>query len=171
MKNKKTFVGIALLIVVLILGIAYAATTVNLQINGTASANFSDANYKVAFTGETTKGSVGTVEATAKAEATSATLNVSGLTKGGEVATATFKVKNYGTEFDSTLAVTTSQLTGENKDYFAITTSIPEDGKVLSANEETIVTVSVELVKAPISEVSATIDVDLTATAQVKAAN
>ena len=164
MKNKKTFVGIALLIVVLVLGIAYAATTINLTITGNASANFTDANYKVAFTGVTSQSGKGTIEPSATAEATTATLNVSGLTTKDEVATATFKVKNYSSELASDIVVTTH---GTDTEYFEVNAEL--GAASLNAGDETDVTVTVKLLKTPISEVTTTIDVALTATAKVAA--
>lgn len=165
MKNKKTFVGIALLIVVLVLGIAYATTTINLTITGKASANFDPENYKVAFTGVTTKSGDGTVEATAAERATTATLNVSGLTTTGDTAVATFEVQNYSSELASDIAVTTEELTGENAGYFTIDAEL--DKTTLEKEGKAIVTVTVELAKTPIEAVEATINVILTATAKV----
>ena len=165
MKNRKKFIGIVLLIVVLALGIAYAATTIDLTITGSASASFSDLNHKVAFTGTTTESGSGTIDAAATNGATSATLKVSGLTTKGDKATAIFEVKNSSVELESAIAVATATIS--NTEYFKITTSIPDDGKVLSPEEVTNVTVVVELLKSPVADITATIDVDLTATAQV----
>lgn len=166
MRNRKTFIGIVLLIVVLLLGIAYAAITENLTITGTAKATTSDDNFKVVFTGETTPATTTDgVTATATADTTSATLNVEGLTTGGQTKSATFKVKNTSDELKAKLEVTTSQLTGANAGFFEVTTSIADTDATLEPSGETDVTVTVELVKTPIEEVSATIDVQLTATA------
>ena len=164
MKNKKTFVGIALLILVLVLGIAYAATTINLTITGNASANFSAANYKVAFTGETSQSGPGTIVPSATPEATEATLQVSGLTTKDEVATATFKVKNYSSELASEIDVTA---VNTDTEYFNVEAEL--DKTSLEKDGEATVTVTVALLKTPVSEVTTTIDVDLTATAKVAA--
>ena len=160
-EKQKTFVGIALLIVVLVLGIAYAATTINLSITGTATANFADGNYKVAFTGTSTTEGKGTIEALVDEEATSATLNVSGLTTKDEVATAKFTVKNYSSELASDIVVTTQDTDTE---YFDVAAVLDETS--LDAGGETTVTVTVKLLKTPISEVTTTINVGLTATAK-----
>lgn len=165
MKNRKKFIGIVLLIVVLALGIAYAATTIGLNITGSATANFGANNHKVSFTGETSKSGDGTIEATATEGSTNATFNVSGLTTTGETATATFKVLNSSAELESAIKVDAESI--EKPEYFKITTSIPEDGKVLSPNEKTDVTVTIELLKSPVSDVTGTINVNLTATAQL----
>ena len=162
MKNKKTFVGIALLIVVLVLGIAYATTTINLTITGNASANFSAANYQVAFTGETSQSGAGTIVPSAALKDTEATLQVSGLTTKDEVATATFKVKNYSSELASNIAVTA---VNTDTEYFNVEATL--DKASLEKDEEATVTVTVTLLKTPVSEVKTTIDVDLTATAKV----
>lgn len=165
MKNKKTFVGIALLMVVLVLGIAYAVTTIDLTITGSASANFAEANHKVAFTGVTNKSGKGTIEATATPEAINATLNVSGLTATGDTATATFEVKNFSKELASDIAVTTETLVGTNPEYFSVEASV--DKTSLEKNDTATVTVTVGLVKTPVTAVTATINVGLTATAKV----
>ena len=165
MKNRKKIIGIVLLIVVLALGIAYAATTIGLNITGSATAKFGTENHKVAFTGTTTESGSGTIDAAATNGATSATLNISGLTTKGETATATFEVLNSSTELASGLSVTASSI--ENAEYFKITTSIPDDGKVLTPNEKTNVTVTVELLKSPVEDVTGNINVELTATAQL----
>lgn len=166
MRNRKTFIGIVLLIVVLLLGIAYAAITDSLTISGTAKATTDDANFKVVFTGETTPAtSTDGVTATATADTTSATLNVEGLTTGGQTKSATFKVKNASDELKALLAVKTSELTGENAEFFKVTTTIADEDATLDATGETDVTVTVELVKTPIEAVSATINVELSATA------
>ena len=49
MKKKNTFIGVALLIAILMLGIGYASTTLDLSITGTATGVESDENFKVVF--------------------------------------------------------------------------------------------------------------------------
>lgn len=163
------FVGIALLIVVLVLGIAYAVTTINLTITGKASANFADANHQVAFTGVTDTNNGGKADViitpNATAKAIDATLNVSGLTATGDTATATFEIENFSKELASEIAVTTETLTGTNPEYFSIDASV--DKTSLEKGDKATVTVTVTLAKTPVAEVKADINVALTATAKV----
>ena len=162
MKNKKTFVGIALLIVVLVLGIAYAAITDTLTIDGSAIAGVVDANFKVAFTGNTEV----TNDAVAIAEAVdgekTAELNVTGLKAAGETVTAKFEVDNTSNGLNADLAVAH---VNDNTEYFEVTTSV--ENANIAVDGKTNVVVTVKLLKTPIEQQEANIDVTLTATAVV----
>ena len=50
MKQKRTFIAVLLVIAVLALGVAFAATNYNMTITGNAAATASDKNFNVAFT-------------------------------------------------------------------------------------------------------------------------
>lgn len=165
MKNKKILVGIALLIVVLVIGIGYAAITGSLTITGTATATADTNNLKVQFTGVTnpatpTEG----VTATATSGATTATLNVTGLTTKGQSKSATYTIKNNSDELKALVAVTTKEITNTGG-FFSIDATVANAGTALKPGDETTVTVTVTLEKTPIQEVSGTINVGLTATA------
>ena len=164
MKNKKTFVGIALLMVVLVLGIAYAAITGSLTITGNVVATPDSSNLKVQFTGITTPSTpTDGVTATAVAGATDATLNVEGLTTAGQKRTATFNIKNNSDELNALVDVTAEEINGT--DFFSINAEVANPTKELKPGDETTVTVTVELIKTPIADVSGTINVELEATA------
>lgn len=164
MKNKKTFVGIALLILVLVLGIGYAAITSSLNINGTAKATTDDSNFKVVFTGVTDPATATNgVTATATADSTTATLNVEGLTTKGQTKTATFTIANKSPELKALVDVKTKSIT--NTEFFAINAEVKNADTALAPDGETTVTVTVELVKTPIAPVEGTIAVELEATA------
>ena len=162
MKNRKVFVGIALLIVVLVLGIGYAAITDTLEITGSATATADSKNFKVVFTGETTGVSDG-VTAAATNGSVYATMNVTGLTTKGDSKSATFKIKNTSGELKALVDVATESIT--NTDFFAIDATVANPTAELAPNAETTVTVTVSLVKTPIDTVTGDINIELGATA------
>ena len=160
MKNKKTFVGIALLIVVLVLGIAYAAITDTLTITGSAEATASDENFKVVFDGEPTADTGVTATVTGLK---SATMNVTGLTTAGQTKSATFTIKNNSPELKALVKLNTESIT--NEDFFEIETVVANPTTPLEVSGTTTATVTVKLIKTPIENVTGTINVELGATA------
>ena len=162
MKNKKLLVGIALLIVVLVIGIGYAAITDSLTISGTATATANDDNFKVVFNG--TKTADDGVTATVTAGTKTATMDVSGLTTTGQTKSATFTIENQSAELNALLAVKT-ETTG-NAEFFKVDAEIA-DPTTLEPEGTTTVTVTVELIKTPIEEVTGSINVELSATAEL----
>ena len=163
MKNKKTFVGIALLILVLVLGIAYASITDKLTITGTAKATGDAKNFTVVFNGDKTADEG--VTATVNAGADNATMDVSGLTTKGQSKTATFTIQNQSTDLKALVGVTAKSIT--NTDFFAIDAAVANPTTALEPGGTTTVTVTVSLVKTPVEEVTGTINVELTAEAEV----
>ena len=163
MKNKKTFVGIALLMVVLVLGIAYATITDTLTIDGTATVAADTGNFKVAFTGNTSVTGNGLATASATVGAKTATLNVTGLKVAGETVTATYEVDNTSNGLKAALEVAH---TNNNETYFDVQTSVTPAN--IDVDGRATVEVVVTLLKTPIVEQTADIDVTLTATAVVK---
>ena len=76
MKNRKIFIGVALLIVVLLLGIGYATiTSTTLTIGGSAKALADGSNFVVKLTGTPTVSNEDNVEATITDDVT-ATISV-----------------------------------------------------------------------------------------------
>jgi len=157
-QNKKTLqIVLIVLVAVLTLGIGYAAiSAVNLIINGNATANPSDTNFKVKFlkeTGVTPKitseyGGTGDIDVTSD---TTATFNITGLDAVGESAVANFKVKNESNNVGAEISLS---VTNSNSEYFKVTETI-NDNK-LQAGEETTATVKVEMIKTPINNAVAT---------------
>ena len=162
MKNKKTFVGIALLIVVLVLGIAYAAITDTLTITGSAKATANENNFNVVINGDKTADDG--VTATVTGDKT-ATMDVSGLTTKGQSKSATFTIQNQSVELNALVDVTAESIT--NTDFFAIDAVVANPTTALQPDGTTTVTVTVSLVKTPVEEVTGTINVELTSTAVV----
>ena len=153
MKNSqnKQRLQIVLIVVVavLALGIGYASiSAVNLIINGNATANPSDTNFKVKFLSEAGVTPVieGTPDNTVSVDSdTTASFSVSTLNGAGQSVTATYRVKNVSNGIGASIDL---NLTNSNPEYFKVTEHIVKDK--LQAGEETTVTVVVEMLKTPI---------------------
>lgn len=171
MKKRKTYIVMAVLIAAVVLGVGYAAiTNIGLQINGTASATAHEENFKVKFDDDT---EIATDKTNVSANSTSvvvtpgitddhnATLTVSGLTTTGDTVTATYTVKNISEELSATIAAGAVQ--NSNTEYFDVT-SVVNNPATIAPNGSTTVTVTVELIKTPIADQTATLTIPFTAT-------
>ena len=158
MRKTNKIIVVVIIVAILLLGIGYAAIqNVTLNIAGTAAADPSQSNFKVMFTGTPEVSNASFVTA-AITDETNATINVAGLTTKGEKVSATYIVQNVSTDLSSDLSVAT---TNSNTEYFTITSELEKTS--LIAGEATKVTVTVELTKTPLIEVSSVIGVQLTA--------
>ena len=165
MKNKRVVMTLVLLLVILLLSTGYALSTTSLQIKGSAEATASDDNFIVRFkkTGTSYDEPTNLLNATATVTSdTEATINVSGLTKAGDKATATYVVENASNGIDANIVAVPSSTDTE---YFKVTTTgiTTAESKIVSGNTSEI-TVTVELIKTPIEDKATTVTVDLTAT-------
>ena len=166
MRNKKrTYVGLALLIAVLVLGVGYALTANELTVGGTATANTATTGFKVILSNaEKTAGDEREITTLEIADGDlSATMNVS-LTNVGDTATATFTVKNAsdaGMVADFANAVI-AVAENTNEGYFEVTHStIPADTE-LAVDGTTTFTVTVKLIKANLGEQAVTGNFEVT---------
>ena len=143
----------------LVLGVGYAAIqNITLNIEGTATANPSQSNFKVMFTG-TPKVSDNTYVTAGITDDINATISVSGLTQKGQTVSAEYTVQNVSTDISADLSVAT---TNSNTEYFTLKSELAKTS--LTAGEATTVKVTVELTKTPIAgSVNSTIGVRLTA--------
>ena len=173
MKNKKTFIVLAVLIAVLMLGIGYAnITEIPLSISGSASASGDQKNFIVEFTEAAPYQNNAFVDVDAtkvNPDATTATMTVTGLTAKGDKAVATFTVKNKSADLSAELGAVTATLKEGEADAaaqtanFKITTDYTEE--VLAKDGEATFTVTVELLSTPIDTTpTATINVGFEAT-------
>lgn len=174
MKESKAFYLLAVVAAILIIGVAYAAiNSITLNVTGTANAAPSDANFKVAFTGDVTKAVAdgngasqadreSKVTATAADGSTTATLNIESgaLQSKGDKVTAVYTVDNASADLKATLAVSTS---GTDSDYFKVETALGSTSLIPGAS--TTITVTVELIKNPVDAVSTNISVGVVASA------
>ena len=159
MKKTSKIILTMIVIAILIIGVGYAAIqNITLNISGTATADPSQSNFKVMFSGTPTVSDETYVTA-AVTDDINATINVEGLTKAGDTVFATYTVQNTSTDLSADLSVAT---TNSNTEYFTISSELAKTS--LIAGEATTITVTAELAKTPITEsVSTTIGVQITA--------
>lgn len=162
MNKKKTFVGVALLVAVLMLGVGYAAIAdVKLNVTGNVTANPSDANFKVEFTGTPQK-STGVEASISETNKLEATIDVTGLTQAGDVATATYTIINNSE--DLTANLTASVIENSNDEYFKVTPTLASSS--IAKGVSTTLEVKVELIKTPVAgDETGTIKVQVNAAA------
>ena len=159
-RNIKAIVGLVLLVAVLLVAVGYAAiTATQLTINGTANATTKQENFTVEFTGTPTVSDADKVEAKLVAQKPlNAIMNVSKLTAKGDTATATYTIANTSADLSATTSNT-------NDEYFKITQNIAK--ATVAAGDTTTITVTVELIKTPITQdEETTIGVAITAEPQ-----
>lgn len=183
MKKRNTFIAMAILLAVLILGIGYAAVSnVTLNINGEANVK-ANADFTVVFDQEHTvvKSTTDTIAWTttdmkpvvagAYTDDLNATMTVY-LDKDHRTASATYKIDNKSEELGSTLTAAVTPVDGEYADYFEITKeftdkdSAPfaEGTSVLAAKDSAFVKVTVTLKKLPVEDIAGkTFKVQITA--------
>ena len=151
-QNKKVLqIGLFVLIAVVTLGIGYAAiSSVNLIINGNATASVNQNNFKVHFTqaqaisGSTGASGTSTIDSQ---DDTKAMFDVTGLTKVGDYAEAVYTVRNDSNGIGAEI---TLNLNSSNTEYFKVTETILDNK--LQAGEETTAKVKVEMIKTPITD-------------------
>lgn len=148
-RNTRAVVGLVLLIAVLLVAIGYAAiTAVPLNINGSAQATPEQTNFTVKFSGTPTVSDSSKVVAEInQQDQLKATINVSKLTAKGDTATATYTIANTSADLSAVLSATTSNT---NDEFFKITQNIAKG--TVAAGDTTTITVTVELIKTPITQ-------------------
>lgn len=164
MSKNKTIIGIILVVAILLVAIGYAAiTTLQLDISGQAQATPNQSNFSVEFTGEPEVSDPEKVTAQLdEMNKLQATMNVTGLTSKGDTATAKYTIENKSTDL---LANLTAETANSNTEYFTVSYDIVEPS--IGAGENTSITVTVELIKTPVStDESSTIGVTVTAEPQ-----
>ena len=148
------------LIAIATLGIGYAGiSAVNAIISINATVDSNQNNFKVIFKSANLTTGTGTATIDSNDE-TVAYFNVSGLTKAGDSAVATYTIKNESIGVGADIGL---KIENSNTEYFQVTEHI-NDSK-LQVNETTTATITVEMIKTPISDsVTASITGTLVAT-------
>lgn len=169
MKKKKSFVALALVVAVLVLGVGYALTTIDLKVNGDITVSPDDSNFDVNFTDAsiTTTGTLtGKTDAATKGDGKTATLSVKTLKTVGEKVVAEYTITNNSKAgINATLSnPTATQTTDAAKDYYTVTATL-ENNDAIAPNGTKKLTVTVELVKAPLEEVTGNFTVTFNASA------
>lgn len=150
MHKKKTFVGVFLMLAILVLGVGYAAiSNITLNITGSATASPDDKNFSVKFNDTAITVSDANKVTAKKTDDLNATLEVTGLTAKGDTATATYTIENASADLSASLA--SPVITNSNTEYFKVTTDLA-DATVITHGKTTTVTVTVELIKTPITQ-------------------
>ena len=166
-RTNAKIVGGVLVLAVILVAVAYAAiTSTQLNINGTGNATAKQDNFKVEFIGTPTTGGKGTTTATIDSSVkTNGTVTVNGLTAKGDEATATYTVKNQSADLSADLS---AKATSSNEEYFEVLCTLEKT--TLKAQEETILKVTVRLLKTPIDETKENLktDIGVTVTAEPK---
>lgn len=185
MRKKKTFMGMAIIIAMLVLGVGYAAVNgVTLFVSGTSNIK-ANADFSVDFVTDHTIG----VSSNAEVDWNDGKVKVvSGAYTDTQHATMTvyldsttrsvhaiYKIKNNSPELAANVATTISTPFGENhKDYFTAETKLYTDEECtqelatdtkLGPNAEIYLKVTVSLAKLPVNDISnATFEVTVNAT-------
>ena len=166
-KTNAKIVGGVLVLAVILVAVAYAAiTSTQLNINGTGNATAKQDNFRVEFIGTPTTGGKGTTTATIDSSVkTNGTVTVNGLTAKGDEATATYTVKNQSADLSADLS---AKATSSNEEYFEVLCTLEKT--TLKAQEETILKVTVRVLKTPIDETKENLktDIGVTVTAEPK---
>ena len=169
MKKKKSFVALALVVAVLVLGVGYALTTIELKVNGDITVSPDDSNFDVNFTDAkiTTTGTLtGKTDTADKGNGKTATLSVKSLKTVGEKVVAEYTITNNSKAgINATLSNPTATQTDDAaKGYYKVTATLV-DTNPIAPNETKKLTVTVELVKAPLEEVTGNFTVTFNANA------
>ena len=147
MKKSTKVIILVLIIAILLLGIGYAAIqNITLNITGTASADPTQENFEIIFSGEP---SISDEECASVSitDNINSTIHITGLTKKGQFVTVEYVVQNSSNDLSADLAVS---VTNSNTEYFLLTSYV--DKESLVAGEATKLIVKVELLKTPMSE-------------------
>ncbi|MBE6666297.1 MAG: hypothetical protein E7603_08790 [Ruminococcaceae bacterium] len=185
MKNRKRIIVAFMLVAVMLLGIGYAALTDDLFITGDATLNTTQSQDQfdrdVKFIAATVKSSTGTYISDGvneiKDEATVATddsarFNVKTLAERGEKVTFLFTVQNSSIEFDAVITPDADPSTN-NTEYFSITydmdanvDGVQTEGTAVKNGGTSVIAITVELLKSPEQNTTATFNFDITATSK-----
>lgn len=169
MKKKKSFVALALVVAVLVLGVGYALTTIDLKVNGDITVSPDDSNFDVNFTDAkiTTAGTLtGKTDTADKGNGKTATLSVKTLKTVGEKVIAEYTITNNSKAgINATLSNPTATQTNDDaKDYYTVTATLADTNSIVPNGTKKL-TVTVELVKAPLDEVAGAFEVAFKASA------
>ena len=176
MRSRKSFLGLGILVLMLVLGVGYAVVNeTELTIGGTASAK--ETKINVHFTGDVTENDTATngeiTEASHDDEIT-AVLNVSNLTYEEEVS-ATYTIINDEKDLTAKLSQKSISVKAKTADgegvfkdlseYFNVTLTLGDTE--LPHGETTTATVTVKLAKTPTVSLDSSADIEVVILAEV----
>ncbi len=144
MISRTRLILIALVSVVLLIGVGFAAiTSTQLNITGNTVANPDQSNFIVKFLETTEVSDSGKVTAEV-VDDTHATLEVRGLVTKSDYVTATYIMKNMSDDLSADIAIA---IGNNNEEYFSTIAELEKTS--LKAGEEAKIVVRVELIKVP----------------------
>lgn len=160
MKKKNTFIVVALLLAVVVLGVGYAAATGPWVINGTATAS-ANTDFDVDFTGTPTVTDGVTANITQDDELKTAEMTVT-LTTMDDEESATFTLTNNSPEGikavidENSISVTyegeDGEVTATASEYFDVAYELADTE--IPSGESTTLTVTVKLKKVALTEIT-----------------
>lgn len=164
-RKRKGLVVLAIVAMVAILGVGYAAiTNVGFTINGSASAEGDQSAFKVHFSAVDFDGAEIKTAADkithneTQDDAHSGTFSISGLTTQGDNAQFVYTVKNDSTDLSAVIpkdSINVSSLTGKAAEYFTVSvvSENPRGDVNIAPGASSTFTVNVTLNKTPIEKV------------------
>lgn len=161
MRRKNMYLGMALLIAVLMLGIGYAAVTQKLTVSGSAKAIANNTSFDIKFT-EATASDSNKLSVKIDSDLV-ASMNVTGMTFVGDKVSATITMANQSPEL--TAEVAEAVIDNQNSEYFKVTVNQVAGDLAPGATKGIVVTV--ELIKTPLEVISGTFKVTIDATAKL----
>ena len=164
MRSRKSFLGLGILVLMLVLGVGYAVVNnVTLTISGTATAK--EAELNVYFDASVNPVLTNATNGKVAAEITdkkNATIEVTELAL-SETVTAVYTIKNGESDVAASLAtpvITVESAAGTDlSEYFNVTATLAENS--LDAGASTTVTVVVTLAKTPTIAAYSTADINI----------
>ena len=150
MKKKNIYGVLFIFIGIILLGIGYASIhNINLVVNGFGSAVATQNNFRVEFTDASIEPD--TNDVSINQDKISATFDVTSLSKKGDIAVATYTIKNFSNGIGANIKL---KLNNSNNEYFKVTEYIADS--ILNAGEETTATITIEMIKTSIDYIVST---------------
>ncbi len=167
MKKRRTLIVSLLLVAALALGIGYAALTDILDIQGTAEVHQDAAeevfNIDVYFAADGITVDEGKATASVNPDNNDkASFTITGLADKDSTVSVTYTINN-DSELDA--VVTPKLLQNSNDEYFDISSDWNSTAQTITAKSSKTITVTVKLLKVPTETISASFNIELTATA------
>jgi hypothetical protein len=172
MKNRKSLLGLVLVVMVLVLGVGYAVvSSISLTVSGSAETVTKNLDVVISAASPTSGNTYGTVSNPADK---TATITVTGMTGTSDTRTVTYTVQNKETDLDAKVYVdSSSDIVVKNSDnsanssHFTVTTSITGESNAITvpAGGTRTFTVTVGLSAMPIEGNDSTANITITLTA------
>ena len=162
MKNKKSLLSLVLFALVLILGVGYAVvSSVDLTIGGSATVKNADLKVDIASVQDTKTGTATVTHTLGAGHVKQDTFTIKDMEL-NETVTMTYTIDNHETDVNATIAEQVA-LDNDNENYFTATYTI--DNANVPAGGTTTVTVTVKMIKTPVTQQQGTANISFTVAA------